>query len=252
MNDLLIVLSNPVDARHDEFNDWYSNIHIRDVMRLPGTAAVQRLRLAADEVQPAAGILPDSDFEYLAVYECYDIERVSAGHGPVFTQQMLISDSFDFTMREAYYEPHVQRRKPGAAIHEGDYVLERIAATGDGDFAQWYETVRMPALMALPGVVAGTFAAVAPHQMLTPHADSHFVGLYRTQDRVATLAKWSDAPALPAGMEARVSCYAPLIPRWNAFDVVQPSEPARQAEARARVAIGDRVHRGFPGHLLPN
>ncbi|MEJ7935313.1 hypothetical protein WG907_13750 [Sphingobium sp. AN558] len=179
MDDLLLVLSNPRDGRHEDFNDWYSHVHIRDVMRLPGSSAVQRLRLA-----------PDRQFAYLAVYECHDIERVSAGHGAVFTPMMLISDSFDFTMREAYYSPHVHRQTHGVARHDGDYILERIDRSAGPDFVAWYDRERMPALMALPGVTAGTFASVAAHQMLEPHADSVFVGLYRTQDRAASLAGW--------------------------------------------------------------
>ena len=40
MRDILVVLTNPInDERHDEFNDWYTNIHIRDVMRMPSSIA---------------------------------------------------------------------------------------------------------------------------------------------------------------------------------------------------------------------
>ncbi|WIA55288.1 hypothetical protein N6H05_19980 [Sphingobium sp. WTD-1] len=244
MDDLLIVLSNPRDGRHAEFNDWYSHIHVRDVMRLPGSSAVQRLRRVE-----VAGVETDPSFDYLAVYECQDIEQLSAGHGAVFTPMMLISDSFDFAMREAYYTPHVHRQVAGAAIHEGDYVIERIGAAAGPELVAWYDAMRMPALMALPGVVSGTFASVAAHQMLAPHADSHHVGLYRTQDLAATMAGWSEAPALPAEISLRLACYTPLIPRWTAGDVVHPSIEGRLAEARARVALGDRVHAGFPPEL---
>lgn len=105
MDHLLLVLSNPRDGRHDDFNDWYSHVHVRDVMRLPGSSAVQRLRLAPDGVIQAVGIVPDRQFDYLAIYECHDRERVSADHGAVFTPMMLISDSFDFTMREPVTAP---------------------------------------------------------------------------------------------------------------------------------------------------
>lgn len=105
MDHLLLVLSNQRDGRHDDFNDWYSHVHVRDLMRLPGSLAVQRLRLAPDGVVQAVGIVHDRQFDYLAVYECHDIERVSADHGAVFTPMMLISDSFDFTMREPVTAP---------------------------------------------------------------------------------------------------------------------------------------------------
>lgn len=128
-------------------------------------------------------------------------------------------------------------------------MLERIANNNDPDFVACYDAVRMPALMALPGMVSGTFASVSSHQMREPNADSHNVALYRTQDRVATLAGWASAPVLPGGLTAQVACYTPLIPRWTAGQVVHPSAEGRAAEARARVALGDRVHRGFPPEL---
>ncbi|MEO0032127.1 MAG: hypothetical protein RIS94_1885 [Pseudomonadota bacterium] len=246
MDDLLIVLSNPRDGRDDEFNEWYSNVHIRDVMRLPGSSAVQRLKLTAEQVPSAAGIAADRTFGYLAVYECDDIERISAGHAVVFSQEMLISDSFDFAMREGYYRPSIYRQKASVDRHAGDLVIERIdAAAGDG-LAEWYDRERMPALMALPGVVSGTFCRVTDHQMLEPNPDSVHIALYRTQSRAATLAGWASAPALPGGHVAQVACYEPLMERLPARAVVHADPAARAAEAKARMALGDKVYPGFP------
>lgn len=245
MDDLLIVMSNPLDGRHDEFNSWYSHVHVRDVMRLPGSSAVQRLRLTEGQVAAAPGVVPDRSFEYLAVYECGDIERVSAGHDAVFSPMMLISDSFDFVMREAYYRPLVHRQHSGVPLHEGAYVLERFPQSVGADFEDWYAAERMPALIKLSGVVSGTFSTVADHQMLTPHTDSWFVGLYRAQDVAATLAAWGDAPAYP-DVTAVVSCYEPLMSRLTAKDVLFPSAAGRLSEARARVALGTKVFAGFP------
>ena len=245
MDDLLIVMSNPLDGRHDEFNDWYSNVHIRDVMRLRGSSAVQRLRMSDVQVAAVLGIVPDRSFEYLAVYECDDIERVSAGHDVVFTPMMLISDSFDFLMREAYYRPLVHRQHMGVPLHDGAYVVERFSQSAGADFADWYERERMPVLMKLPGVVSGTFSTVADHQMLAPHADSWFVGLYRTGDVAASLNAWGEAAVRPDA-PALVACYEPLIPRLTAKDVVFPSAAGRLAEARARVVLGSKVYAGFP------
>lgn len=249
MDDLLIVMSNPRDGRDDVFNDWYSNIHIRDVMRLPGSSAVQRLHLVQESVAPVPGLIPDRQFGYLAVYECNDIELVSAGHGAVFSPMMLISDSFDFAMREAYYRPHVHRQKHGVSLHMGDYVIERISSAAGYGLSEWYDRERMPALMALPGVVSGTFCSVASHQMLQSHEDSGFIGLYRTQERQATLAGWGRAPACPDGHVARVACYCPVMPRLTAGEVINPSAEGRLAEAHARLALGDRVYAGFPPEL---
>ena len=249
MDDLLVVMSNPLDGRHDDFNSWYSNVHIRDVMRLPGSSAVQRLRLLDAQMSDAPGIVADRAFAYLALYECHDIELVSAGHGAVFSPMMLISDSFDFIMREAYYRPLVQRQQHAADVAQGAIVVERIDRDAEAGLVDWYDRARMPALMGLPGVVAGTFSTVAPHQMLEPHADSWHLGLYRTHDPKATLAAWGRAPSLPGGGIVRVACYAPLMPRLTAREVVHPSWEARLAEARARIALKGRVYAGFPEEM---
>lgn len=66
----LLALTNPLEDREDEFNDWYTNVHLADVLKLPGVVAAQRFVLS--ETQHRA---PPFDWKYLAVYEI-DIEDV--------------------------------------------------------------------------------------------------------------------------------------------------------------------------------
>lgn len=58
----LVVLSRPVEGRDDEYNDWYTNQHLRDVLKVPGFASAQRFKIKGE---PVAG----EPWEYLAVYE---------------------------------------------------------------------------------------------------------------------------------------------------------------------------------------
>ena len=39
---LLLVLSNAVEGKEDEFNDWYSNVHLHDGVKVPGFVAAVR------------------------------------------------------------------------------------------------------------------------------------------------------------------------------------------------------------------
>lgn len=57
-----VVLSNPVAGRDDEYNDWYTNQHLADVVAVPGFVSAQRFRLrdAAAEGAPVQ--------RYLAIY----------------------------------------------------------------------------------------------------------------------------------------------------------------------------------------
>ena len=62
---ILLVLSNAAGGRDNEFDDWYTNVHLRDVLAVDGFVAAQRFRLADAQLQPG---LP-APHRYLAVYE---------------------------------------------------------------------------------------------------------------------------------------------------------------------------------------
>jgi hypothetical protein len=61
----LLVLTNAVKGRDEEFNQWYDNQHIPDALDVPGYVTAQRFRLA--DVQMAGA--SDSRWHYLAIYE---------------------------------------------------------------------------------------------------------------------------------------------------------------------------------------
>ena len=67
----LIALTNPIEGRDAEFNDWYTNVHLADVLKLPGVTAAQRYKLA--DVQHRPGPF---EWSYMAVYEI-DIDDIS-------------------------------------------------------------------------------------------------------------------------------------------------------------------------------
>lgn len=59
----LLVMTEPTQGREREFNDWYQNVHLRDVVAVPGIKSAQRFRLD-HQIIPGAKPLP-----YLAIYE---------------------------------------------------------------------------------------------------------------------------------------------------------------------------------------
>lgn len=60
---LLLVFSNARPELEDEFNDWYSNVHIVDLVdKIDGIEAGQRFELAGTYRDAAA------DYRYLAMY----------------------------------------------------------------------------------------------------------------------------------------------------------------------------------------
>ena len=40
-----IVFSNPFEGKDDEFNEWYDNVHLPEVLALPGVISAQRYDL---------------------------------------------------------------------------------------------------------------------------------------------------------------------------------------------------------------
>lgn len=62
---ILVVLSNAVEGTDAEFNDWYTNTHLGDILALKGFEAAQRFELAGVQLNPDA----DSPYRYLAFYE---------------------------------------------------------------------------------------------------------------------------------------------------------------------------------------
>ena len=54
------------DDVHDEFNQWYDDVHAKEVLALPGVKSCRRFKLAPAQIMPgddAAGR------QYLALYE---------------------------------------------------------------------------------------------------------------------------------------------------------------------------------------
>ncbi len=248
MKQLLIVLSNPQAGRDADFNDWYSYVHLWDVLRgSPGAIAAQRFTLAAEQLPAAAPL----EHRYLAVYEADQHQGFTSGHAEVFTPAMPISDAFSFAdFREAYYEPFAARKRAAGEEVYGDVIIERIAAhAGAEDFANWYADHRLPHITRLPGVESGRISRIAAHQMLPPNPDSHYIALYRVSDRKAALAALAALnlqapPPWPAGA-AVTACYTPILPRLTAHEALHPSAALSARAASARAALGGRVHTGF-------
>jgi len=59
----MLVFTNALDGCDEEFNRWYDEIHLPEVLALPVFTGAQRLRLAD------AQMFPEQRFRYLAIYE---------------------------------------------------------------------------------------------------------------------------------------------------------------------------------------
>ena len=99
-----IALTNPVEGREQEFNDWYDNQHILDVLALPGCISAQRFRLSNVRIPNRS-----CPYRYLAIYE-FETEDAGAavkaiverGGTPAMPRSDAVSRDTFLTM---IYEP---------------------------------------------------------------------------------------------------------------------------------------------------
>ncbi len=67
-NFIQIVFSNPAPGKEDEFNDWYDNVHVPELLAIPGFVSAQRYDLLeAGIYRVPGGFAPEH--RYLCIYE---------------------------------------------------------------------------------------------------------------------------------------------------------------------------------------
>ncbi len=105
----LIVFTEPTPGREDEFNAWYDEVHLRDVLEIPGFVAAQRFRLSEAQIDGAGEAAPA---RYVAIYEI-DAESVepvlaSLAEG---TDKMEISEALDLPRARAHLYSAIGARR---------------------------------------------------------------------------------------------------------------------------------------------
>jgi hypothetical protein len=101
----LIVLSNPVEGREDEYNDWYTNTHIEEVLAIEGFHAAQRFKFSPGRMSKEA------PHRYLAIYEIEDGKRKQAEDAVIAASRadMKISDALVWPATAWWFEAITDR-----------------------------------------------------------------------------------------------------------------------------------------------
>ncbi len=60
----LVVYSSPLEGREQEYNDWYSNQHLKDLLAIPGVISARRFKLSGTQIGQVA-----QSYQYLAIYD---------------------------------------------------------------------------------------------------------------------------------------------------------------------------------------
>jgi hypothetical protein len=102
-----VVLTNAVEGREDEYNEWYDNRHLPDVLAVEGFVAAQRFRLT--DTDPAQ----DFGHRYLALYEVEtdDLDKTQLALAEAAgSEAMPLSPAFDAASSVArYFTPITDR-----------------------------------------------------------------------------------------------------------------------------------------------
>ena len=105
----MLVLSRPIAGKDAEYNDWYQNTHLQQIVALPGFVSAQRFRVAVN-------MRGEEGYPYMAIYDieaddvqaAYRILEQAAGDGTI-----TVSQAFDYaSVHASIYESF------GAIVHE--------------------------------------------------------------------------------------------------------------------------------------
>ena len=244
---VLVVFTNARPGREADFDDWYTNIHLRDALRFRGSISAQRFRWSVRQADQSSG---DFGWAYLALYDVFDAERFTREHiENALTTRMMVTDAIAAdALNDFHYFPLAFRDNDPETPHKGGVVVELLnPATGcEGAFRQWYQDQHMPERLRRPGVQSGAFLMFRPHgQLVETLPDYTHVGIYRVdgmQDRDGWREQLDEAgTGLVDGDRCRVTCWDPITPRITEDQVFFTDADALAAEERARSRMGDKV-----------
>ena len=172
MNYLLLAFTNPAKGREDDFNAWYDNDHLREVVEY-GSGMIGGRRYRRSEQQRPGQEPPP--FEYTALYDAqwtsvddYLAQRWKADSPALTPWDGLLGGD----PQAWFYEELGQRveradlEADGAAGPRGDRTLFITLANalpgGEAAFNAWYDEFHLKEMVTLvPGIVAGQRYRVA-------------------------------------------------------------------------------------------
>jgi len=92
-----LAFTNPAPGKEDEYNEWYEEHHLKDVINCPGFVSARRFRLASTQF-PFNTVAPA--YSYLALYEI-ETDDIAGSLQEVVeragTADMVMVDAIDMT-----------------------------------------------------------------------------------------------------------------------------------------------------------
>jgi hypothetical protein len=253
---IFIVMTEAVDGQEDEFNDWYTNIHCHDTMRLKGSVAVQRWKLSPHQLRYNARLVGPEQ-RWLCIYELNDTQQNIDDHvEQCFSDRMPITSAQRIDKAEDfYYVPAVSGKSAveAYASRDGDVLLVRMNARPgrEAEFVSWYRTEYLPRTLKLIGFEAGELYKAADIQLIDATPRYEFSAVYHISDpmvaiesldsHLAEAGNLLDCPFVDPD-SVGVACYTAITSRFTAEQAQNLSPAQRKLEDDFRANMGDRRH----------
>ena len=90
MTTLYMVRSNPVAGKEQEFNRWYRDVHLPEVLQIEGFQSARRFRLTEPQLQAQS-------HEYLVIYTINDDDIEGTLNNLRNMRSLTMSDALDMS-----------------------------------------------------------------------------------------------------------------------------------------------------------
>ena len=215
-------------AREEEMNNWYTWVHIRDVMSMDGSSlAVQRFETSS--AQPAGA---DLRRKYLALYEVGDKELCTKRHMEwAGTTNLEVSTAFDLkSFAEAYWDPIYSTADYASyADCVGDRTVLLVRIDGGEKTELQLSHTLLEELAARPGFKAVHLARYGVDQMPTSAAKTESVShmlVAQLSDSFLAARSWDEFVKDKEidSLQLQPVIYRPIIDRFGADDRIKSPE----------------------------
>jgi hypothetical protein len=189
---LFVAMSCPAAGREEEYARWYEDVHMQDVLRVPGIEDAQRFVRDVDQLPEA--YTPRCPYSHVALYQAdgdpgtIAHELARRAEGGVF--QMIDAIA---AKQGSFYELKSELQGPGERDGEGALLVFSRPAPGHSadEYDEWYDGIHLAEVLDVPGITAARrwhHSSAAMPQRLTsppPHPD---LAIYRTAAPASEIA----------------------------------------------------------------
>jgi hypothetical protein len=170
----LVVFSNPVAGREDEYNRWYDKQHLADVTSIPGFVSGQRYVISNQQLRQDA----HPPGKYLAIYKIVTSDlasvyaevnrRIETGitaMSPAYDRSKSLSYSYKVIRPVVNHKGHVPGPLTAGLQTYYQLVFTKPVPGREKEYNKWYDEQHIPDVVAVPGFVNAQRLAVSEVQV---------------------------------------------------------------------------------------